>query len=168
MVFSITYIQIMSAFPVDVAYALRMMELCLVVGTIDETNFTVTNNVIAFQRFFIHNYNSVISWVWDNQHIVWHAFLTLNSQNFAWVPQVLRLCGRQSWGLRRPILIISISVRQMLLHMSLLLLRSQLESCLMVEWIVIKIISNRYKQIKNLPVPFTRQNQDRNLGTRGE
>ena len=53
MIFAVTDVQKVLILPEYVTHALRVMELSLIVCTIDKTNLTVVNLVLKFHRILI-------------------------------------------------------------------------------------------------------------------
>ena len=73
----------------DMAHALRMMELRLVVLTINKANFTVSNLILELHGIFIYNDYTVVSRICDENEITIEACLFLNADDFAGVAKVL-------------------------------------------------------------------------------
>ena len=75
--------------PEYVTHALRVMELCLIIGTIHEANFTVADLIFKLHRVLIDEHNSVVGSIGDNEEISVQASLLFNANKLARVPQVL-------------------------------------------------------------------------------
>lgn len=149
MVFSITNIYEMLTFPINVAHALGVMELNLVVLAIDKANLTITYNVQALHSLLIDYHDSIISAIRYQHHIVWQVLLSLNTNDFAWVPQILR------FGI---FYLLRCLLHFLCLFLSLnlfLLLWLNIECLVVIQMIKVKIICHRYKQVKNLSHSLT-------------
>jgi hypothetical protein len=76
----------------DVADALRVMEACLVVGSIDQANQAIANGVDELMSLCIHNHDPVVAGVADHQERLGDPLLLLNTNAFAWEFQILTPC----------------------------------------------------------------------------
>ena len=73
----------------DVAHALRVMELCLIIGTIYEANFTVSDLIFKLHSVLVDKHDSVVRSIGDNEEISVQAGLLFDTYDLAGVPQVL-------------------------------------------------------------------------------
>ena len=73
----------------DMAHALRVVELRLVVLSINKANFTVSNLILELHGIFIYNDNTVISRICDENEVSIQASLFLNADDFTRVAEVL-------------------------------------------------------------------------------
>ena len=138
--------------PENVAEALRMMELSLVVGTIDQANLAIADLVFKLHRLLVNNYKSVVCRVNDHKKVVVEAGLLLDADGFAWVPKILS--GSHLLFLR-----LSDVLADYLLFLSLLLLFfwHHANGGCVIQSFVVEIVGDRQKQIEHLSVTFARQ-----------
>jgi hypothetical protein len=91
MVLGITDVYKMGAFSVDMAKALGMVKLNLLVGAVHEAKLAIAHNTNTLKGLLVNNDYSVVRSVRYQQKIVLEVLLSFNTQDFAWILQVLRL-----------------------------------------------------------------------------
>ena len=77
----------------DVAHALRVMKLRLVVLSINKANFAVSNLILKLHGIFIDDDYAVVGRVCDDNEITIETSLLLNADYFAGVTEVLTSGG---------------------------------------------------------------------------
>ncbi len=75
--------------PEYMAEALGVMELSLIIGPIDQSYLSVSNLLYELHRVLIDYHKSVIGAVRNDDQVVLQSSLLLNTQDLAWVSQVL-------------------------------------------------------------------------------
>ncbi len=93
MVFRVTEVDEMLVLSVDMAQALRVVKLSLVVSTVHQTNLAVSDLILKSHCVFIDYNDSIICGVCNNNQVSIQAMLFLNADDFAWVPEVLTTCN---------------------------------------------------------------------------
>ena len=88
-IFTVAEVQKVLILAEDVAHALRVMELRLVIGTIHEANFTVANLILKLHGVLVDKHDSVVRSIGDNEEISVQAGLLFDTYDLAGVPQVL-------------------------------------------------------------------------------
>lgn len=73
----------------NVAQTLRMMELCLIVGSVDEANFAITNLVFKFHGVFIDNNDAIVRSVSNHDQVSIQSSLLFDANDLSWVSKVL-------------------------------------------------------------------------------
>ena len=89
MVLAITEIHKVLILTEDVAHSLWVVELRLVIGSIDKTNLAVANLVFKLHRVLIDENNSIVRRVGYSYEISVQACLLLHADNFPWVAEIL-------------------------------------------------------------------------------
>ena len=75
--------------PEHVAHALRMVELRLIISTINEANFTVADLVFKLHGVLIDDHDPIVGSIRDDEEISVQAGLFFDADDLAGVPQVL-------------------------------------------------------------------------------
>ena len=73
----------------DMTHALRVMELRLVVQTINKANLAVSNLILELHGIFIYNDYTVVGRICDENEISVEASLLLNTDDFTRVAKIL-------------------------------------------------------------------------------
>lgn len=77
----------------DMAHALRVMELGLVIQTIHKANLSVSNLILKLHRIFIYYDNTVVCRICDENEVTIEAGLLLNAYDFARIAEILTSSG---------------------------------------------------------------------------
>lgn len=145
MILAVTDVQKVLILPEHVTHALRVMELCLIVCTIDKTNLSVANLVLEFHRILIDEHNSIICSIRDDKQIPVQARLLLHADNLAWVPEVLP--SRRSLFTSLTYSLIDALGFDLV---GLLLFRLPADRRAVVQLLVVKVVGDRKEQVKYL------------------
>ena len=89
MILTVTEVQEVLVLAEDVAHALRVMELRLIIGSINEADFTVSDLVFELHRFLVDDHDSVVGGVGDDQQVAVQAGLLFNTDELAGVAEIL-------------------------------------------------------------------------------
>ena len=145
MILAVTDVQKVLILPEHVTHALRVMELSLIVCTIDKTNLSVANLVLKFHRILIDEHNSIICSIRDDKQIPVQARLLLHADNLARVPEVLP--SRRSLFTSLTYSLIDALGFDLV---GLLLFRLPADRRAVVQLLVVKVVGDRKEQVKYL------------------
>ena len=136
---------------VDVTHALRVVELRLIVSTIDEANLAISDLVLELHLLFIDDDKTVVGCVRHNDQVSVQTCLFFDTDHLARVAEVL--------ATRDPLFsrladLLSLSLRLDLT--CLLLLRLPLNRRRVVQPLVVKVVRHGQEQVEHLAVTLTR------------
>ena len=143
----------------DMAHALRVMELRLVVGTVDESNFSVANLVLKLHRILVYEHDAIVGRIGDYDEISVETSLFFNADDLAWVSEILPACDP-----------LFATLADGLVHalgfyfVCLLLFGLPSNRCRVIELFIVKVVRHGKEQIQNLSMSFARQNEDGHVG----